>query len=84
MAVMALEWFRTRRPSLRQPGTSAILRGRGRPLVPRCPLLPADSPRWAAQELEDVANPVISAAYAASGEGGAGGAEEDLGDHDEL
>lgn len=39
------------------------------------------------KELEDVANPVISAAYAASG--GAGGeegegADEDLGDHDEL
>ena len=39
------------------------------------------------KELEDVANPVISAAYAASG-GGAGGesegGEEDLADHDEL
>mmetsp|Transcript_6958 Transcript_6958/g.20314 ORF Transcript_6958/g.20314 Transcript_6958/m.20314 type:complete len:673 (+) Transcript_6958:162-2180(+) len=38
------------------------------------------------KELEDVANPVVSSAYAASGggEGGAGGADEDLGDHDEL
>jgi heat shock protein 5 len=37
------------------------------------------------KELEDVANPVVSKAYAASGgaEGGAG-ADEDLGDHDEL
>ncbi len=37
------------------------------------------------KELEDVANPVVSKAYAASGgAGGEGGAEEDLGDHDEL
>jgi heat shock protein 5 len=37
------------------------------------------------KELEDVANPVVSKAYAESG-GGAegGGADEDLGDHDEL
>lgn len=53
-------------------------------MVPRCPLSLADIPHWATQDLEDVANPVVSAAYAASGEGGAGGAEEDLGDHDEL
>ena len=41
---------------------------------------------FTSQELEDVANPVVSSAYAASGggEGGAGGADEDLGDHDEL
>ncbi len=35
------------------------------------------------KELEDVANPVVSAAYAASG-GAGGGADEDLGEHDEL
>jgi len=36
------------------------------------------------KELEDVANPIVSAAYAAAGgEPGAGG-DEDLGDHDEL
>jgi len=36
------------------------------------------------KELEDVANPVVSAAYAASGGGEGGAGDEDLGDHDEL
>lgn len=38
------------------------------------------------QELEDVATPVVSAAYAKAGGGepGSDGGSEDLGDHDEL
>ena len=36
------------------------------------------------KELEDVANPVVSAAYAASGGADGAGGDEDLGDHDEL
>jgi heat shock protein 5 len=35
------------------------------------------------KEVEDVCNPIVSAAYAASG-GAPGGDDEDLGDHDEL
>jgi len=37
------------------------------------------------KEVEDVCNPVVSAAYAAGGGApGADGDDEDLGDHDEL
>jgi len=38
------------------------------------------------KEVQDVCGPIISKVYAASGgaEGGSGGAEEDLGEHDEL
>ena len=37
------------------------------------------------KELEDVANPIVSAAYAAAGgEAGAAGGEENLEEHDEL
>lgn len=42
----------------------------------------ADEYKDKLKEVEDVCNPIISAAYQAAG--GAGGSEEDLGDHDEL
>lgn len=36
------------------------------------------------KEVEDVCNPVVSAAYAAAGGAPGGDDDEDLGDHDEL
>lgn len=38
------------------------------------------------KEVQDVCGPIISKVYAASGgaEGGSGGEEDDLGEHDEL
>ena len=36
------------------------------------------------QQVEDVCNPVVSAAYAAAGGAPGGEDDEDLGDHDEL
>lgn len=36
------------------------------------------------KEVEDVCNPVVSAAYAAAGGAPGGEDDEDLGDHDEL
>ena len=36
------------------------------------------------KEVEDVCNPVVSAAYAAGGGAPGGDDEDDLGDHDEL
>lgn len=65
--------------------------GRWHACSPPCalplPLAPADADEYKdkLKEVEDVCNPVISAAYgAAGGAGGGEGGEEDLGDHDEL
>ena len=36
------------------------------------------------KEVEKVVNPIMSKLYAAGGEGGAGGEDEEMPDHDEL
>lgn len=53
-----------------------------------CPLQDAEKEDYEEKlkEVQDICGPIVSKVYAASGgaEGGSGGEEEDLGEHDEL
>jgi heat shock protein 5 len=48
------------------------------------PLTEAEEYKDKLKEVEDVCNPIVSAAYGKGGEEGGASADEDLGDHDEL